>query len=449
MIIETIKRKYTVESTLTGNKVCQLLSDGNVNDLSLTYNLTNVLGDTTSINTYENISTVLLNANNVLICYSGTSNFLYASIITISGSVGSQTFNVGNPVQINNVNTILNKITVLSSGNILVTYLSGTTLSSVVLTISSNNIVVGTIQNITTSSGTSFDIKLLNTTTVFVCYNNSSSGYLYYSILTIGTSISVGTLTAINSVVSSQIRLTLIGKSVVIVSYVNSSGNLHIIKLIYLNSIIDIMNDNQIGTYVVTSYDIIKFNYSALMVVISCSTGIISYKVYTNGISNTVTTTSTLSSVVGSNVTFTIISSNYAYLSFINTTNNYIYNYIVKISSSSLSSVVNINSVSSNNNVIVLNNTYIVLLYQDSSNILHLNLLQYLIGNYIGISQDSNGTVILKGIVKNFSNLTVGQNYYYNNGSGSIVSVGISSSYIYCGIAISPTELYITDYITN
>jgi hypothetical protein len=63
-------------------------------------------------------------------------------------------------------------------------------------------------------------------------------------------------------------------------------------------------------------------------------------------------------------------------------------------------------------------------------------------GTPLGVTQDTQGTVILKGIVKGFTNLVPGQMYYYDN--AGVISLTGST---YVGTAISATEILLPDYI--
>lgn len=74
-----------------------------------------------------------------------------------------------------------------------------------------------------------------------------------------------------------------------------------------------------------------------------------------------------------------------------------------------------------------------------------VNNLPITTGKPLGISQNTTGTVMLKGISKGHSNLTVGAKYYYDiNGT---ISTANSGTFI--GVAISTTELYIPEYIID
>jgi hypothetical protein len=65
-------------------------------------------------------------------------------------------------------------------------------------------------------------------------------------------------------------------------------------------------------------------------------------------------------------------------------------------------------------------------------------------GKALGIAQDSVGTIMLKGLSQGHVGLTVGANYYYD--TNGIISTNIGT---YIGTSLSPTEIFMNDYIID
>jgi hypothetical protein len=74
-----------------------------------------------------------------------------------------------------------------------------------------------------------------------------------------------------------------------------------------------------------------------------------------------------------------------------------------------------------------------------------VNNLPVTTGKTLGISQNSDGAVMLKGVSKCHSGLTIGAFYYYN--TNGVISTDSNGTFI--GIAISDTNLYMPDYIID
>lgn len=110
-----IKKTYSKETTLTAQKVCQLLNDGKVNDLPL--NVKQTIGTLTQttfsgISYITEINAITIDSNRVLIIASGNStHYLYSVILTITNT----TITAGVIVQLNSVNSHFIKSILISS----------------------------------------------------------------------------------------------------------------------------------------------------------------------------------------------------------------------------------------------------------------------------------------------------------------------------------------------
>jgi hypothetical protein len=174
------------------------------------------------------ISTTLVSSDKVLVCYRNisNSNYLYAQILTISGT----TITASTPVQCNSYYTRDISTTLVSSDKVLVCYYNvsnNSYLYAQILTISGTTITAST--PVQCNSNNSYDISttLVSSDKVLVCYRNvSNSNYLYAQILTIsGTTITASTPVQCNSNNSYDISTTLVSSDKVLVCYRNNSNN--------------------------------------------------------------------------------------------------------------------------------------------------------------------------------------------------------------------------------
>jgi hypothetical protein len=174
------------------------------------------------------ISTTLVSSDKVLVCYSNGSNgyYLYAQILTISGT----TITASTPVQCNSYNSIYISTTLVSSDKVLVCYCNGSIgnyLYAQILTISGTTITASTPVQCNSNNSYYISTTLVSSDKVLVCYRNvSNSSYLYAQILTIsGTTITASTPVRCNSYYSDYISTTLVSSDKVLVCYRNGSNN--------------------------------------------------------------------------------------------------------------------------------------------------------------------------------------------------------------------------------
>jgi hypothetical protein len=182
-----------------------------------------------SYNAYPSdfISTTLVSSDKVLVCYrnSSNNNYLYAQILTISGT----TITVSTPVQCNSYDSDYITTTLVSSDKVLVCY--NYRLYAQILTISGTTITVSTPVQCNGYDSDFISTTLVSSDKVLVCYRNGNNDYhLYAQILTIsGTTITASTPVRCNSYGSDHISTTLVSSDKVLVCYRNRSngGNLY------------------------------------------------------------------------------------------------------------------------------------------------------------------------------------------------------------------------------
>jgi hypothetical protein len=173
------------------------------------------------------ITTTLVSSDKVLVCYSNVSNssYLYAQILTISGT----TITASTPVQCNSYNSYFITTTLVSSDKVLVCYYnhSNSCLYAQILTISGTTITASTPVQCNSYNSQYISTTLVSSDKVLVCYCNvSNSGYLYAQILTIsGTTITASTPVQCNSYYSYYISTTLVSSDKVLVCYRNDSNS--------------------------------------------------------------------------------------------------------------------------------------------------------------------------------------------------------------------------------
>jgi hypothetical protein len=181
---------------------------------------------------YSNyISTTLVSSDKVLVCYRNVSNgyYLYAQILTISGT----TITASTPVQCNSYNSIYISTTLVSSDKVLVCYRNvsnGGYLYAQILTISGTTITASTPVQCNSNNSDYISTTLVSSDKVLVCYRNYSNNYyLYAQILTIsGTTITASTPVQCNSYSSGFITTTLVSSDKVLVCYSNDSNNYYL-----------------------------------------------------------------------------------------------------------------------------------------------------------------------------------------------------------------------------
>jgi hypothetical protein len=174
------------------------------------------------------ITTTLVSSDKVLVCYRNDSNnyYLYAQILTISGT----TITVSTPVQCNGYNSDYITTTLVSSDKVLVCCRNVSNnyyLYAQILTISGTTITASTPVQCNSYSSDFISTTLVSSDKVLVYYRNSSNnGYLYAQILTIsGTTITASTPVQCNSYNSYYITTTLVSSDKVLVCYRNNSNN--------------------------------------------------------------------------------------------------------------------------------------------------------------------------------------------------------------------------------
>jgi hypothetical protein len=173
-------------------------------------------------------STTLVSSDKVLACYHNDSDgaYLYAQILTISGT----TITASTPVQCNNNNSYYISTTLVSSDKVLVCYRNVSNsnyLYAQILTISGTTITASTPVRCNSYGSYYISTTLVSSDKVLVCYRNvSNSNYLYAQILTIsGTTITASTPVQCNSYYSDFITTTLVSSDKVLVCYRNYSNN--------------------------------------------------------------------------------------------------------------------------------------------------------------------------------------------------------------------------------
>jgi hypothetical protein len=172
------------------------------------------------------ITTTLVSSDKVLVCYSNVSNssYLYAQILTISGT----TITASTPVQCNSYNSYFITTTLVSSDKVLVCYYnhSNSCLYAQILTISGTTITASTPVQCNSYNSQYISTTLLSSDRVLVCYRNGNNGCLYSQVLTIsGTTITASTPVQCNSYSSYDISTTLVSSDKVLVCYRNDSNS--------------------------------------------------------------------------------------------------------------------------------------------------------------------------------------------------------------------------------
>jgi hypothetical protein len=173
------------------------------------------------------ITTTLVSSDKVLVCYSNVSNsnYLYAQILTISGT----TITASTPVKCNSYYSQYITTTLVSSDKVLVCYCNVSNngyLYAQILTISGTTITAST--PVQCNSCGSWDISTIRVSSDKVLvyyYNSNNGGYLYAQILTIsGTTITASTPVQCNSYNTYIITTTLVSSDKVLVCYRNDSN---------------------------------------------------------------------------------------------------------------------------------------------------------------------------------------------------------------------------------
>lgn len=437
-----VKRTYAVETTLTAQKVCQLLNDGNVNDLPLITSV-NAGATPTALNSSATtfVSAVAMDATHVIVTYLATS-IPYAVALSISGT----TISAGTPIQVdsggssvgvvkidsthaltmnrNSSNAAINPTIVTLSGTTTLTKVSSGAIDTSgsdtysfalldathvllmygyeytsALTINGTSVTHGT--NVLVSSTMNYpSLSMLDATHALLTYTGTS-GYLYGTVLTVtgGTTVSVGPLTQLSTVATQYISSVPIDATHVLVTYLNSSNN-------FMYSVVLTVNGTVITTNTLTP------------------------------INSASTTSSSITKMDATHVLVSYISGGFMWcvlLTIIGT----------GITVGNPIKLPNINP--QNISISMLDATHVAVSYRDNITFyLNCSILVYnpTIGKIIGIAQDSIGNVMLKGVSKGHVGLTVGANYYYDiNG---VLSINPTGTYI--GTAISTTEILIPNY---
>lgn len=464
-----IKRTYTVDETLTAQKVCQLINDGKINDLPLKVVNEAIYGTPISVGTGVSIedqnvyfvSAVSIDETHVFVCYSSLTynNFLYGVVLTVSNGVVVS----GTSTQLapNSVSYVC--ATKLDNTHVCIAfriYSDTGYLYSNVVTISGTTITPGVSTFIGGYDGITDDIHITTVNSSKACVmGRLTNGLLYASILTIsGTTITSGTAVACTSSVASQYSaLTLLDNTRLVLT-VTING--------YLCAVVLTINGSSltVGTLVSSS---IQVTYLSVGIVLDSSHLFIAYS-NSNVLTSVILTISATTVTIG--IPYVTTNPCNSFLSseklspgsvlccYGDYSNGYARAVLFSISDSTIniSSIISCNSVYSQSfSMYKLNSAQIGVSFrnQDNSGKLCTFILTSTMitpaetraGKAIGIAQDTNGIVMLKGISKGHTGLTAGAKYYYD----STGAISTTSTGTYIGVALSPTEILITDYIID
>lgn len=469
----TIKKSYSVETTLTAHKVCQLINDGKINDLPLVYpkdkshNTTFSSSDVTQRNS---VATSYLRAEpiddtHVLVGYN-LATIAYLVVFTL----GESTVTVGTPVQFNATSYYVQGIVKNNKNRFVLIFASGTALYGYVISLSDLYEIslaggaVTTIYN-TYNWGSYSGGKLEDGKFISFCGNSSS----YLCIVTIYTvtdkTISVKTNTQVASSNYPILSATgVLSKTKVVFGFESSVGSYY-----YFNTIgvivdgysVRVSNLSLSSTNVGVAYLAVNSffptsDFGGYFFFKSRDTNYL-YAFYLTVDDDGITYlgelfTSTLNIANGFDVKK--IDSTHALIAGANA--GYTFGVIATISRSAvtLATLSQIHAVVANSPTLALCSDLKCLSVHipTSNNYLWGEMITLSLsseadtkeGSVLGVAEDNAGNVVLKGTSKGHSNLVTGNNYYYD-AYGNLTSETFGNTYV--GFAISDTELYIPDFI--
>lgn len=461
-VLDSIIDSYVVsaDGNLNAGDLCEFIN-GQIRKTSYATATSSLTQVNSVASTY--ISSTVLSATQILVAYSGTSGYLYAVILTISGA----TISVGTIYQVNSVSSTFMSSTTLSPTSALVSYVGASGyLWAVVLTISGTTISVGTLTEIHAYSSTYTSVVTLSSTSVFLAYNCSG---LEAVVLTIsGSTINVGTITSLGSLTGcNYVSIAMLSPTTLVVSCEGTSST-------YMYSIVVNVNTNNntltAGTF--TQITAVATPYVS-SIVLSSTQVLINYPSTSSYLYSVILTITGLSISIGTPVQINSMASSYissvlltptSVAVFYNGTSGYLYGVVLAINGFiiNVGTITQLNSTGGTDYITstALDATHIVVSYQNNAGSSYLwSVLLGISGSTISntvvthskqpyvvcpIATISGNTVagILKGIVTGLSGLTP-QATYYCDDSGNLTTVQTRATEKAVGVALSSTDLLI------
>ena len=457
-----VTRSYPVQTTLTAAQVCQLINNGQVNNLPIQIPGL-AAGSSVAPNSVVaiNTSATQLTSTSVLVSYrNNTTTYLNAVVLIVSGT----TITTGTAIQLNSVITGYNSAVTLSPTSVFLAYEDATdaALYGVVLTISGTTIVSGALTLINNSSAPlGVYAVMLSSTSVLVFMSTSAVNYAYAVVVTItGSTFVSGTFTNVYAVLSSSTVAVALSPTSVLVAYQNGSSTNN-----YLYAgILTLSGTNNATIASGTNTPINAFN--SLMITctaLSSTSVLIAYQNNTNSnYLNAIVVTIAGSTITpGSNIVLNAVGSHYTFALTLSSTSaivvyepyggtGYLTAMILGVSGTTITTgtVSAINSVVSTyvSAALLSSNSILVTYTNGTSTYLNAVAINTLTNKPLGVALNTTGTVQLQGIVHGiFSSLVPGCNYYFDvNGAITTNSAGT-----YLGVALNPTDLLILNYILS
>lgn len=487
----TVKKKYNIEGTLTPKKVCQLIDDGNIADLPLIYphedihgETVSVLGTNTQFTNYKSLSipkTCILDDSRVFVFFNGilgSYKKLYSLVLTINMD---NTISCGNicDVSLNNVNVYANGAVLFDIDKVLIIYCDDYTPHTKrtrVLTIDGTTISLGAENTlgIGSNSGelsTNISLIALSSTKVLCSYFYSGSSPIVCYILTIsGYTVSYGTeyIKSVYGADNPNINLKKLSPTRFVMINPSSSDRYPYITIIDVN----------INTNVVTFSTPVKVNSSRMdnwfdYSVVDSNRVILFYTLSSTSIKSVIIDINDDASVVVGSVFSYGYGTAINYMNTIKLDEEHILLTLKHTGEYNIrGAVITIDDRLLNYGDFTdfgyLNSLYTIAVQFNSTKYLVLgtnetDLFSYVgmvsvpvtspasntTGKVLGIAQDTDGNIVLKGVSNGHSNLVVGQKYYYDDSGNLTTEHDVFNPTIYIGNAISSSEIFIQDFIID
>ncbi|UYO61790.1 hypothetical protein LNN31_13495 [Acetobacterium wieringae] len=477
-----VKRKYNVETTLTAQKVCQLIDDGKINDLPIINAHDTILaGGDISLGTFINgpngyvsrSTSIALDESRVFLHYidATTPYYNYAVILNISG----ETITMGTPVLLFSETSVMAtavpaSLILVESDKVLLVYANNSSDELARIIDTHNSVItVGSSTTISTGSSSGFfnscSLVVLDTSRVLCSY--SYSAYRSYSIVLSISGMSVIKNTNATEIFSNTAVGNMAGVKVddnkVLLAFTWGSNATYALVATISGTTITIGSASSIESGAsggVSGIGMVALSSTSVIVFYapSSSSSFLCYKILTiNGTAITQSAKVVVNSVVsnrirstGTNTLGIIIVS---YLSSANLP--YALSISVVGSTVTVYNTVQVSGVTASvNSVNYIGDNHTFIGYDDSTNsILRGVIISSTIGvpaelrqgKVIGVSLDTVGNVQLKGKCKALTGLTPGSKYYFD--ANGVISTTATGTFL--GVALSATELSIPDYLIS
>lgn len=449
-----IKRTYEIESTLTAQKVCQLINNGKINDLPLKIPHAEAVGSpidvTNSLKMNYDIYAEFIDSTRVLILYDTYSGYnFFAVVATISGT----SITLGTPVMIESASYSSSKCAkLLDSTHMIISYYNGsgnTGIRSAVLVITDTTIIVG---NIITVAGTSTygvpNISIIDSTRALITFTGGSTTDIEAVVLSVaGTTITIGTKVVVFPNRSTYQQIVVLNQNLAVLSFVatNQTNEICCIPIFINNTTLTVGSYYYSSDTGCTWQAIDKIDQNRAFITYTIGSTMKAYIVNMAGTSLFTTRVVEIGSGFTSFLRVRVLSLNLILILY--RTSNYVGYFIMEYSNSldkidvyptiiltdyALSQTLNMCA--------NLNNLFIAF---DSLQIGNTRVARLLCdtGKILGVSQNSTGSVILKGISRSHIGLITGSKYYFDSDG----IIGTDNTGTFLGVAISDTEIFIPE----